>query len=427
MAQIGDPFFVLLEEAMPVSPKPQLHELVALPLKTVRGSIVSPAQAGKLPSATAPRYWNRSTRLLTALLLLLGTTSASSQGFLPDQEKPPKEQDKRRELVQSEVKLALKEATDFVERGQKLTDNTTALKGKGAIAGFRKALQLDPRTVQAYNTLGVMLYYLGDFNGAIRCFRKAIQLNPRDTRAYGNLGLALQARGNLNEAIASYRKALELDPKDARAYNHLGTALAAQGDLKGAIACYHKVLALDPKYVVGHFNLGNALKVQGDVKGAIACYKKTLDLDPKFARAHTNLGVALLQSGRLPEAQAAIKRALELLAPAEQTLARYNAARAAAGEADAGKLTDKEKSSLRQQALAWLRDNLKHYTGQLKGSDATQRAAVEKTLKNWQEDADLASVREAKALAKLPEGERAAWQQLWADVAALLKKVSAEP
>ena len=44
-------------------------------------------------------------------------------------------------------------------------------------------------------------------------------------------------------------------------------------------------------------------------------------------------------------------------------------------------------------------------------------------LAHWQQDADLAPLRDAKELAALPEKERAAWQQLWADVAALLKKV----
>ena len=79
---------------------------------------------------------------------------------------------------------------------------------------------------------------------------------------------------------------------------------------------------------------------------------------------------------------------------------------------------------MRQQALAWLGDNLKHYSGRLKALDATKRAAVQKTLKHWQQNADLASVRDAKALAKLPQTERAAWQLLWTDVEKLLQKVS---
>ena len=44
---------------------------------------------------------------------------------------------------------------------------------------------------------------------------------------------------------------------------------------------------------------------------------------------------------------------------------------------------------------------------------------------HWQEDRDLAGVRDKDALAKLPAEERAAWEKLWADVAALLKKAEA--
>ena len=43
-------------------------------------------------------------------------------------------------------------------------------------------------------------------------------------------------------------------------------------------------------------------------------------------------------------------------------------------------------------------------------------------MSHWQEDADLAGVRDADALAKLPPDEQDAWRKLWADVDAVLKK-----
>lgn len=44
------------------------------------------------------------------------------------------------------------------------------------------------------------------------------------------------------------------------------------------------------------------------------------------------------------------------------------------------------------------------------------------TLQHWQQDADLAAIRDPAALAKLPEAERRKqWESLWAEVAALLK------
>jgi hypothetical protein len=50
------------------------------------------------------------------------------------------------------------------------------------------------------------------------------------------------------------------------------------------------------------------------------------------------------------------------------------------------------------------------------------RAVAAKILRHWQANPDLAGVRDAAALAKLPEAERAAWTRLWADVQALLAK-----
>ena len=52
-----------------------------------------------------------------------------------------------------------------------------------------------------------------------------------------------------------------------------------------------------------------------------------------------------------------------------------------------------------------------------KDKDAKARAEVVATLEHWQKDHDLSGVREADALAGLPEAERAEWQALWEQVA----------
>jgi serine/threonine-protein kinase len=106
---------------------------------------------------------------------------------------------------------------------------------------------------------------------------------------------------------------------------------------------------------------------------------------------------------------------------------RYNAACAAAlagcGQGkDAGKLDDKERARLRREALDWLRADLTAWTSLLdKQKDQPGSvAAVTKTMRLWMTDSDFAGVRGPAALAKLPEAERAAWQQLWSGVAAML-------
>jgi serine/threonine-protein kinase len=79
------------------------------------------------------------------------------------------------------------------------------------------------------------------------------------------------------------------------------------------------------------------------------------------------------------------------------------------------------KAKLRAQALAWLKAELDAWSKILDSDDPKARAAVAPTLRHWQQDPDLAGVRDPEALADLPDEERQAWQALWADVDALLK------
>jgi hypothetical protein len=106
---------------------------------------------------------------------------------------------------------------------------------------------------------------------------------------------------------------------------------------------------------------------------------------------------------------------------------RYNAAcfaaLAAAGQGDdASKLDDKERTRLCRQALDCLKADLAAWGNRLDFGPPQVRPAVVQTLSHWQQDTDLAAIRDAAALAKLPADEQKALTQLWADVAALLKK-----
>ena len=111
---------------------------------------------------------------------------------------------------------------------------------------------------------------------------------------------------------------------------------------------------------------------------------------------------------------------------------RYNAAcdaaLAAAGQGeDAARLDDQAKARLRKQALEWLRADLALRTKQLESGQPADRAVVQRAMRHWQQDSDLAGLRHKDALAKLPPEERATCEKLWADVAALLKKAEEKP
>jgi tetratricopeptide (TPR) repeat protein len=370
--------------------------------------------------------------------------------------------------------------------------------------GGAKVWQRREGEAVAHYNLGNALKDKGDLGGAIACYKKALELDPKYAPAHNNLGIALGNKGDLDGAFACFKKALELDPKLAQAHYNLGNALEDKSDLDGAIACYKKALEIDPKLAQAHYNLGNALYARHDLDGAVACFQKALELDPKFTQAWGALGLALQMQGRYAEARDATRRALALLpsgqplrrtvaqqlqsceqslaldgklpailrgetspASADEGLAlaqmcrqhkkqhvaaarlfadafaaepklaadlnqqsRYHAACTAAlasavqGE-DARLLPDKVVTMFRHWALGWLRADLRAYVELAEQNNPKVKQAILQRLAHWRQNPDLASVREPQTLDHLPENERAVWQALWRDVDELAKR--AEP
>jgi hypothetical protein len=100
---------------------------------------------------------------------------------------------------------------------------------------------------------------------------------------------------------------------------------------------------------------------------------------------------------------------------------RYNAVCAAALAAsgrgqDDPPPDDAAKAKLRGQALGWLEAERDAWAELVDFGPPQARAFVAQTLRHWKVDANLAGVRDADALVKLPGDERKEGQDLWADV-----------
>jgi tetratricopeptide (TPR) repeat protein len=366
--------------------------------------------------------------------------------------------------IQKAIALDPKNAKAHANLGSALTDKRDLA---GAIAAFRKAIALDPKFATAQFGLGNGLYAKGDLEGAIAAYRQAIVLDPKDARAYNNLGIALYTKRDLHGAIAAYRSAIGLNPKFTQPHTNLGMALYAKRDVDGAMAAFHRAIALNPKDGKACGALGEALLLQGRFAEGCQTCRRALKLLPptdplrKVILQRLQGGEQLLQfEAKLdailkgeaqpggPGEQMALaflcRRHQKRYAAAARFYAgafagdprlakdlrfkdRYNAACAAAlaaagqGE-DAAKLPDKLKARLRQQALDWLQEDLAAWKKVAEKGTAQSRTAVQKTLQLWKQNPDLTSLRDKAALAKLPETEWQAWQKLWAEVEAVVKR-----
>ena len=274
---------------------------------------------------------------------------------------------------------------------------------------YQAAVAAAPDNIAARTNLGASLCDAKrDYDGAIACFRKAVELDPKYAPAHSNLGFALSHKGRADEAIACYRKAIALDPKDAAPHTNLGAALANKGQLDEAIACWRQAVRLDPKYALARANLAKAEPLAARM--ALAWDRLPALRNGSYTPADNEERLALAEwcrikklphtaAGLYAAAFAADPKLADDLGAGNRYDAACLAALAAAGRGeDAATLDDQARTRLRKHALDWLRADLALWTKQLE----TDRATVQGRMRHWQQGSDLAGIRDAAALAKLP-------------------------
>ena len=99
---------------------------------------------------------------------------------------------------------------------------------------FQRAIELDPKNLEAHAFRGLLLRLLGRTDEALGEFETAVSLNPRSQVATRFLGFGFMSAHRYPEAVARFRKAAELAdcPLD---FWLLGDALSWEGKLDEAI------------------------------------------------------------------------------------------------------------------------------------------------------------------------------------------------
>ena len=153
-----------------------------------------------------------------------------------------------------------------------------------ALPAFQKSMEIDPKAV-AFSNLGLLHYYLGQFEESIKNHRRATDLAPNDHLFRSNLGDALWNSGDADSARQNYQKALELaeityqvNPNDP--FTMMDIALIhAMLDAPIEAATYmSRARNLAPNDPYTHYYHGLILYRSGDVDGAIASFQRAVEI-----------------------------------------------------------------------------------------------------------------------------------------------------
>ncbi|MEM8720455.1 MAG: DnaJ domain-containing protein [Cyanobacteria bacterium P01_G01_bin.39] len=123
-------------------------------------------------------------------------------------------------------------ALDFYNRG---LQHTQAKKYRTAIEDYSKAIEINPKFVDAYLKRCEMRYKLGDNQGVLSDCYEVFSIDPTVAKAYYYQGRARYSLSYIQQATESYSLAIANDPNYSQAYYYRGIAYKELQSMSNAI------------------------------------------------------------------------------------------------------------------------------------------------------------------------------------------------
>jgi len=161
-----------------------------------------------------------------------------------------------------------------------------------ALEAARKAIQLDPSSAEAHNSLAFISFYWNwDAAQADREFQRAIQLNPNYVLAHHWRGNFLLSMRRLPEALTEIETARKLDPASNAILADEGLLLLNMGRHAEALALLKQIEAQEPAFSSSHLYLSMLHCKMKDYTGFLAEMREAYTLNQDSA------GLAVVAAG----------------------------------------------------------------------------------------------------------------------------------
>jgi tetratricopeptide (TPR) repeat protein len=199
-----------------------------------------------------------------------------------------------------------------------------------ARAAAQLALALDEHLSAVHLATGHFKYaYELDYAGAETDLHRAVDLDPKSVDAHYYYAKLLQSLGRFPEAIRHMKEARQLDPLSSSVASFFGRTLYRAGKYEEAIPHLKQAIELEPRNTVAHTRLMNTYEEMGRYDEALAYHAREYE---RGSNPFHLLSIARVQArmGRRAEA----RRTLERVDPSESRPVALAAAYAALGDND---------------------------------------------------------------------------------------------
>ncbi|TFG15862.1 MAG: tetratricopeptide repeat protein [Promethearchaeota archaeon] len=176
---------------------------------------------------------------------------------------------------------------ELIEKGDIFFDDG---KFQKALENYKKALDIEPKNVDALICCGLCYRNMEEYDKAIEYYDNALEIEPDNKTALNNKGYVLECKGDIEAAIDFYKKSLEIDPNYDMPLVNITKIYLDRKDYRAAIKVYKNALHEDPINTANWIDLGRAYRFIEKYDKAILAYYDALKLAPSNKIAWNNIG-----------------------------------------------------------------------------------------------------------------------------------------
>jgi Flp pilus assembly protein TadD len=163
---------------------------------------------------------------------------------------------------------------------------------------FAAILEHNPGHFPSLHRLAAIRRHQGRPEESLALLERAIEWNPDSADAHNSLGNTLNVLDRHEDAIAQYRRAASLRENFPEAHVNLGNSFKAMGRYEEAADAYRAAIAQRPNYAEAHSNLGIVLDRLKLPAAALASFQAAVECDPRIRLGYNNLALALADLDR---------------------------------------------------------------------------------------------------------------------------------
>jgi tetratricopeptide (TPR) repeat protein len=212
-------------------------------------------------------------------------------------------------------RIALRHRPDEPELTASLARTlATAGKGEQARDVIAKSPGAGKMSAADWIRLGLAESERKRYTDAENAFRKALEVDPRSVIAWTSLAYLQYSSGRREAAEASIDQALAIDAKHVLSLSQRAERRAMDKDYPAARALLERIVTIEPQRVASWRLLGTVQFETQDYAGAVESYRRATALPAALVEDWVGLGNSCLKTGKYAEAESALKTA-ERLAP----------------------------------------------------------------------------------------------------------------